>query len=85
MGRHLPILQLEHDVWVELLRVRGRGLQLSPDILRLGDDLVNVAEVGDVCQMTMQRLKLEELGKMEHSLEVTKVKNYCTRVKIPAT
>ena len=53
-------------------------------MFRLGDDLVNVAEMGSLCQVTRQGLELEDLGKKNNSLEVSKVEMNCSRVKISA-
>ena len=58
---------------MKLFRVGGHSLQLSSDVFSLGDDLVNVAEMGDLCQVTRERLELEDLGKKNNSLEVSKV------------
>ena len=58
---------------MKLFGVGGHSLQLSSDVFRLDDDLVNVAEMGDLCQVTRERLELEDLGKKNNSLEVSKV------------
>ena len=84
--RHLPVLQLEYDVWVELFRAGDNSLQLRSYLFRLCDcDLVNVAEMGDLCQVTSQWMELENLSKKENSLEIRKFQTYCARVKISAT
>ena len=55
VGRQSPVLQLEYDVWIEIFRVGDDSLQLGSDVFCLCDcDLVNVAEMGNIREVTRQ-------------------------------